>query len=234
MYLSGTSEVLGLLSADRTGEPGIITFPEWQGITLHAAPTQAGGASLGWLSQLLGQPAPALAATAAPIHARTPLFLPHLQGERAPLWDAHARGAFAGLTSATTAADLTAAVLEGVAFSARLALEAAERSAARIADTLRHGGGGAASDRWCQIRANALGKPLLRMQGNDPGAVGAAVLAGVGSGAMADLSTSARNLVQPDRLFTPDPEARALVDARFDLWQQSYHALRSVSHALAG
>ena len=57
MYLSGTSEVMGLISAARTGEPGVITFPEWRGITLHAGPTQAGGASLDWLCRLLGREA---------------------------------------------------------------------------------------------------------------------------------------------------------------------------------
>lgn len=232
MYLSGTSEVMGLLSPIRTGEPGVITFPDWQGISFHAAPTQAGGASLGWLARLLGQSPAALAAQAAPITAQTPLFLPHLQGERAPLWDAAARGAFAGLTFATGPADLAAAVLEGVAFSARLALDALERSAALTPDLLHHGGGGAASDHWCQIRADALGKPLLRMQGTDPGAMGAAVLAGAGSAAMPDLAEAARSLVQPDRLFTPDPD-RQCADDRFALWQQSYQALRPISHALA-
>ena len=58
--------------------------------------------------------------SAAPVTAATPLFLPHLQGERTPLWDAGARGVFAGVSGATGPAELAASVLEGVAFSARL------------------------------------------------------------------------------------------------------------------
>ena len=61
MYLSGTSEVLGLISAARVPTPGVIVFPEWRGLVLHAGPTQAGGAALDWLAGLLGRPAGELA-----------------------------------------------------------------------------------------------------------------------------------------------------------------------------
>ncbi len=234
MYVSGTSEVTGLISAQVRPEPGVITFPPWSGITLHAGPTQAGGASLDWLARLLGRQAVELAESAAGITAQSPLFLPHLQGERAPLWDMALRGTFAGLTSATGPQELAAAVLEGVAFSARLALEALQRSAATVPDQVRVGGGGAASDRWCQIRANVLGKPLVRVRGMDPGAMGAAVIAGVGCGAMADLPSAAERLVRTDRTFLPDPTQVALAEARFRLWQDLIHQTRSINAALAG
>jgi xylulokinase len=234
MYLSGTSEVTGLISAQVRPEPGVITFPPWAGITLHAGPTQAGGASLDWLARLLGRGAAELAETAAEITARSPLFLPHLQGERAPLWDAALRGTFAGLTSATGPQEMAAAVLEGVAFSARLALEALQRSAGIEPDQVRVGGGGAASDRWCQIRADALGKVLVRVRGMDPGSVGAAVMAGVGSGAVADLPAAAEALVHQDRVFRPDPVGAALADQRFRLWCDLIRQTRSINAALAG
>jgi hypothetical protein len=170
MYLSGTSEVIALISAARTGEPGVVTFPDWRGITLHAGPTQAGGASLDWACRLLGRTPgdlSALAASAA-ITPRSPIFLPHLEGERAPLWDAASRGAFAGLSSATDPAALAASVMEGVAFSARLALEAVERSGARRVTRLSLGGGGAASATWNAIRADALGRTLVPMPRRSP------------------------------------------------------------------
>ena len=133
MYLSGTSEVMGLISQKRAGTLGVVTFPDWRGITLHAAPTQSGGASLVWLSRLLGRDVKALGdlAEKATIRADSPLFLPHLEGERAPLWDPKSRGGFAGLASASGPEELVASVMEGVAFSARLALEALELSGER-------------------------------------------------------------------------------------------------------
>lgn len=233
-YLSGTSEVTGLISATLRPEPGVVTFPPWRGITLHAGPTQAGGASLDWLSGLLGRPAGELARAASTIAGSTPLFLPHLQGERTPFWDMSLRGTFAGLTGASGAADLAAAVMEGVAFSARLALEAVQRSADLTPPRLRLGGGGAASDHWCQIRADVLGRPLQRVEGSDPGALGAAVMAGVGSGAMPDLATAAEQMVRTDREFAPDPVRAALEEDRFRLWQDLIRGTRPVNAALAG
>lgn len=232
MYLSGTSEVLGILSSRLNPEPGIITFPDWRGLRLHAAPTQSGGASLDWVARLVGRPVAEVAAMAAPPAPDAPLFLPHLQGERAPLWDAASRGAFVGLTAAHGPADLAAAVMEGVAFSARLALEALERSAGLAPARLRAGGGGMASDGWAQMRADALGRPLLRVAGRDPGAMGAAVMAGVGTGLLPDLATAARRLVHEDRTFTPRPAEAARATARFALWRDLYGSLRPVHHAL--
>ena len=233
MYLSGTSEVLGLISQTVTGTPGVITFPRWAGITLHAAPTQAGGASLDWVARLLGQTPANLAASAAPITRSSPLFLPHLQGERAPLWDATARGTFAGLTSATGPADLTAAVMEGVAFSARLAMQALQRSGDLTPQQIQTGGGGAGSDRWCQIRADAFGRPFLRVEGRDPGALGAAVMAGVGAGVIHDLARATAAMIRTDRVFEADPKAAALAQDRFALWQMLYAQIRPINAALA-
>jgi len=232
-YLSGTSEVLGLISPDRMPVAGVITFPDWAGITLHAGPTQAGGTSLAWLVQLLGKGAAELCDTAALVSPATPLFLPHLEGERAPLWDAAARGVFAGLSTATGAAEMTASVLEGVAFSARLAFETVEASGGRSATEIRLGGGGAASDRWCQIRADVFGRDLVRMQGRDAGAVGAAVMAGVGCGEMADLRQAVGRLVRVDQVFRPDTSRSGLADRRFRLWQTLYRQVREVHAGMA-
>ena len=105
--------------------------------------------------------------------------------------------------------------MEGVAFSARLALEALEASGALRPAMLQAGGGGMQADRWCQIRADALGRPLRRMSARHAAALGAAVCAGVGCGAMASLAEAAKGLVREDRVFAPDREAAALAEDRF-------------------
>jgi xylulokinase len=234
MYLSGTSEVLGLVASRNAPEPGVVTFPDWRGVRLHAAPTQSGGASLDWVARLIGRTAAQAASLAVEVSESTPLFLPHLQGERAPIWDAASRGGFAGLTAATGPGEMVTSVMEGVAFSARLAFEALERSAQSRPDVIRVGGGGFASDHWAQLRADVLGRPLLRVKGRDPGALGAAVIAGAGIGAMADLASAAAALVQTDRIFTPRHDAVAKADRRYVLWRGLYDALRPINHALSG
>ena len=164
-YLSGTSEVGGIVSGKRIPTPGVIAFPACEGITLHAGPTQAGGASVAWLAALLGRSADdisALAARSDPARP-APIFLPHLQGERAPIWDIAARGAFAGLDASMGAPELARAVLEGVAYSVRWLFEALEASSGARPERLRHAGGGARSEIWAQIRADVLGRPIDRL-----------------------------------------------------------------------
>ena len=235
MCLSGTSEVAGLISARRNPVAGVITFPPWRGITLHAGPTQSGGASLDWIARVLGRSVAEAAGMAADvaIGRASPLFLPHLAGERAPLWDAGARGAFAGLEAATGPGEMVAAVMEGVAFSARLAMEALEAAGGLRPEVIRGGGGGTASDPWCAIRADVFGRPFLRMQARDAGAVGAMVMAGAGAGLVADLAAAAA-LVPEERRFLPDPERAALEEERFHLWQRLYAQLRPVNAGLVG
>lgn len=234
IYLSGTSEVLGVISRDGPGAAGVITFPAWRGITLHAGPTQSGGASLAWLARILGRDVAQLGSLAgqARITREHPLFLPHLEGERAPLWDACSRGAFAGMTGATGPQDLAASVMEGVAFSARLALEAIEQSGNKPVSSLRHGGGGAASDTWCQIRANALGRTLERVKVSEVGAMGALVMAATAAGEVADLAQATKALVATDRDFSPDPATRTLSDDRFNAFKALYEALGPVNGVL--
>ncbi len=230
MYLSGTSEIAGVLSPNIHAAPGILVFPPYAGITMHVAPTQAGGAALDWIAGVLGlSPAQAIA-TAKPAAA---LFLPHLPGERAPLWDAHARGTFLGLTPDMGPAELAHCVLEGVAMAVRLAFEGLDQSAGLRANILNCGGGGFASDRWNQIRANMLDRTLQCVAARDPGALGAAAVAAVAAGLHPNLDAALSQTVRFDRRFVPDRAARDRSDALFALYQPAYEAARATNHALA-
>jgi xylulokinase len=228
MYQSGTSEIPGIVSSIVVPTPGVILFPPHEGITMHAAPTQSGGAAVAWFANVLGKtPAQlsALAATADPI-SPVPLFLPHLQGERAPLWDAASRGTFARMDGQTGAAEMARAVLEGVGFSVRLAFDALQKSAGVTLSSANIGGGGSRSDVWCQIRADILGFTLRRTAVPDSAALGAAILAGLGSGTMGSLTEAVRMLVRFDRTFEPDPALRAHYDDTFSKYLELYRALK--------
>ena len=116
--------------------------------------------------------------------------------------------------------------MEGVAFSARLAFEAAERSAGFVAGHLNIGGGGARSDAWCQIRADVLGKALRRVKTLDAGTLGAAVIAGVGAGAMPSLQVAIDRLVSFERTFEPNADVRDYYDTKFGKYQELYADLK--------
>jgi xylulokinase len=198
---------------------------------LHAGPTQSGGAALLWLSRLLDK-TPAqlslLADTCAP-GSPVPLFLPHLEGERAPIWDAASRGAFARIDSQVGPAEMVRSVMEGVAFSARWAFEALERSSGLDVSLVNISGGGARSNTWCQIRADALGRELRRAAVPDAAALGAALLAGLGTGTVASMSDAVRQLVRFDRSFEPQEAHRAYYTEKFGHFRALYEALRPIN-----
>lgn len=235
-YLSGTSEVLAAASEASTGEPGVLVFPRFDRLRVHAGPTQSGGASVAWFCEAFGTTPEAMAAEVAAAGAglRAPLFLPHLQGERAPLWDPAARGAFLGLEAEMGRPALARAVFEGVALSARLLAESLDRSTGRRLDTWLCGGGGFKADAWNQIRADATGRSLRRAALPDAGAVGAAAIGAVAAGLQPSLAAALADLVTYDRLYEPDPRQTARYDGLFSLYRPAYEALRPVSRALAG
>jgi xylulokinase len=226
VYLTGTSEILSIVSRARVPTPGVIAFPECEGIVLHAGPTQAGGASIEWLSRMLGRSPDELSALAGVATGTVPLFLPHLQGERAPVWDAASRGSFALMDTTTGAAEIARAVFEGVAYSARWLFETLEKSADCKPALIHHSGGGSASDLWCQIRADVLGRPIRRMAMRDAGVLGAALLAGVGAGLFPSIDQAARSFVVSDSTFEPEPQQTARHDARFAAYRQLYAQLK--------
>ncbi len=114
--------------------------------------------------------------------ARGPVFLPYLAGERTPHNDPAAAGVFFGLESGTSRADLTRAVLEGVAFALGDGLDALEEGGGRIA-ALAVTGGGARSALWGRILAASLGRRLVYHAGGEVGpALGAARLGRIAAG----------------------------------------------------
>ncbi len=228
MLQSGTSEIAGIVSSRINPTPGVILFPPYQGITMHAAPTQSGGAALAWFANVLGKSPGEVAelASTAEAGSAVPLFLPHLQGERAPLWDATSRGVFARMDGRAGAAETARAVLEGVAYSGRLAFEALAQSAGGMPGLISLGGGGARSDFWCQVKADVLGVPLQRASVADAAAMGAAILAGVGAGVVPSLQAAARALVTYDRTFTPDAGMQGYHSERYGHYQALYAAMK--------
>lgn len=234
--VAGTSEVLGIISNENHGAPGVITFPPLTGWYMHAGPTQLGGAAASWFAEFMELASIEEVfsrAQQAMDHNQPLLFLPHLMGERAPLWDSNAKGAFLGMTGAHTVNDLARATLEGVGHASRLLLERLEQAAGFPVAALKLSGGGARSDLWCQIKADIMNRPLQRLANIDTGPFGAALIAGVGTGIYADYVTAGGEAVKVAREFVPDGAKRAYCDALFGLYEESYRALINVNAGFA-
>lgn len=230
-YLSGTSEILGIISSSITPTPGVLIMPPAHDITLHVGPTQSGGASQMWFCDLMGITPIEMAelALSHPADKPYPLFLPHLQGERAPLWDATARGVFIGLDASSDRAALARSVYDGVACSARLLLDSLQASAGVELQTLSAGGGGFRHPVWNQLRANVLGVSIDRVAVDDPGTLGAAGLAAVAVGHYDNVQQAFEQLVQIDQRFEPDKNLAQFHSERMRLYKETYENTRSIS-----
>jgi len=180
--------------------------------------TSTTGAALKWLLTLFGLERPDLPsasytallqeAKASPPGARGLIFLPHLMGERAPQDDPQARGTLFGLTLAHSRSDIARAVLEGCAFQLRQIAETLAlggvKEGASCPDPMVIVGGGAKSELWRSIIADVMGVPLLVPRVLEAGALGAAILAGVGVGVYRSVQEAAQELVQIVRRIEPD------------------------------
>jgi xylulokinase len=129
-------------------------------------------------------------------------FLPYLTGERTPHADPDARGAFTGLSVRHDRGALVRAVLEGVAFGLRDALDLVVDLGGPLS-VGRVSGGGARSDLWLRIVASVLELPLERVAVEEGAAYGAALLGGVAGGAWSSAEEAvlacvrARDTVEP-------------------------------------
>jgi sugar (pentulose or hexulose) kinase len=150
------------------------------------------------------------------------IYHPYLLGERVPFLAPHARGAFLGLSAATTRADLARAVSEGVAYAVRHCFEA---GGAPVTD-VRLSGGGARSHTWSQILADVTGATMSVPAGSQFGALGAAIVAGVGVGLYTDYETAVERCVRVERVHQPSPERHARYDDRFGLYLDLIDAMR--------
>ena len=234
VYLSGTSEIVGISSQQVNPTPGAIVFPPCNGIRLHAGPTNNGGDAQLWFAETTGLSLEEMSMQVAdrPRSEHTPLFLPQLEGERAPLWDADLRAAFMGISRQTDLSDFARAVHEGVALAARHILETLQASAGTRSDWIAGGGGGFASDEWNQIRADVMGVPVKRLASDQPGVLGSAMIAAIGAGLYSNLADAAGELVTFGNTYMPDEAAHGRYDSLFEIYKDAIAAQREITNRL--
>ncbi|MEJ7693444.1 gluconokinase [Daejeonella sp.] len=171
----------------------------------------------------------ALAETVSP-GADGLLFLPYINGERAPVWDAKSSGAFVGIRSVHTQANFSRAVLEGICYALNDVLIAVETGSENISQ-VNVSGGFVNSQTWMQLLADITGKRLALLQTEDASAKGAAFMAikalGLNDGKYpAD--------IQNDRsiFIEPDPEKHKLYKRNFQVFKRLYSGLKDSMHQL--
>lgn len=144
-----------------------------------------------------------------------PMFLPFIDGSR---WEAGARGAWIGLSSATMEAELLGAVLEGICLEHRRHVERLEQTF----DTrlpVRLSGGATRSPHWCQLFADILARPVSVSPVTELGSVCAAAMAATAVGAATSVEQAVAVLNPVWRDYAPREETAALVGRRWELYR---------------
>jgi glycerol kinase len=144
------------------------------------------------------------------------VFVPALTGMGAPHWDPHARGAILGITRGTTRAHLARATLEAIAFEVRDVVDVMVDEAGLEVPELSADGGASANDLLLQLQADQLGVPVRRPEVTETTALGAAFLAGLGTGVWGSTDELAQTWAL-DRRFEPEEGRRD--DGRHARWR---------------
>lgn len=225
--VSGSSEVFGFLAPQQARAPGLVTIRWGEALWHLGGPGQNGANTLDWANMVL---AGAAEASSRP----SPLvFLPFLLGERTPFWDGDLRGAVLGIDAGTSGADISRAVMEGVAHVNRVVLERAESATGQAAREVRIGGGGSRNAAWNQIRADVLGRPVLASTAMETGLAGCLAAARVALGLDPDLSAAARSGGTSFVRYEPDPGRRHWHDELHAIFREAHEAVAPLSRRLA-
>ena len=159
------------------------------------------------------------------------LALPYFLGEKTPLHDPDLRGAILGLHLATTRGDVHRSFLEAIAYGFRHHFDVFADGGLAIGRT-RVTNGGSRSRLWRQILADVLNRDLVSIIDHPGASFGAAVIAGVGSGLIADWSY-VEGALEPDEVISPDPSHVALYEERYHQFLEFTDVTTPLAHALA-
>ena len=166
-----------------------------------------------------------------PLGTNDILFAPYLMGERTPHNDAAVRGALLGVSMNTTRAQITQAVMEGVAFAMRDSVEIAKNLGITVKST-KICGGGAKSSIWKRIFSDVLGIPVQSISAEEGPGLGAAMLAAVGCGAYHSVVEVADAVVQVTETIEPDECTHTRYDEKYAEFQRIYPALKAIHKGL--
>ena len=156
-------------------------------------------------------------------------YLPYLMGERSPHNNPDARALFIGMSMDSTRADMTQAVLEGVAFAIRDSFEVAKDLGINITET-KICGGGAKSPLWRKIIANVLGIKVNIIESEEGPGLGGAMLAAVACGEYA--SVEAAKIVKVIDCVEPDAALTAKYDAKYAKFKEIYPTVKNLYDTL--
>jgi len=190
------------------------------------------GSLLRWFQSVVGGPSLAeLDSEAASARPASLICLPYFLGEKSPLHDPDLRGALIGLHLGAGRGDMFRACMEATAFGFRNHVDAFAEAGIQLGEG-RVSNGGSGSRTWKQILADVLGTEITSMVDQGGASLGAALVAGVGSGAIAGWEEAAK-YAAPGEVVRPRTEYAALYQETYEMYLELQRILTPASHRLA-
>lgn len=219
----------------------ILSFHVVPDLWLLQGGTVGGGGTIKWFEEQLGEAEriSAKANDSSPFYEMDKkakeivagcdgvIFLPYMAGERSPVWDKHAKGVYYGLDYSKNRGHLIRATMEGVAYSLQHNLETAEESGADT-EVLCAMGGAANSRLWTQIKADVTGKKIIVPASDTATALGAAILAGVGTGIYSSFKQAVEKTVKIQKEYLPDMDNHQIYQRMYKKYLCLYQCLKTL------
>jgi xylulokinase len=156
------------------------------------------------------------------------IYLPYLAGEKSPIWNPQARGVFFGIGLESSYGDFVRAVMEGVAFSLKDCLDLLQDENVTAKGAIPLGGGVAKSSIWCQIIADVLQRPILKLKYTETETLGDMILAGMSVGMPGIDRKFGRKMAAKGELVEPNPARAELYEQQFKKYKKLYARVKDL------
>lgn len=161
------------------------------------------------------------------------IFTPYIVGERFPHADSQIRGSFIGMSGTHTFDHFARAVLEGITFSLRDALELMRTAGNKEINKIISIGGGAKNEDWLQIQADVFNATVIKLTSEQGPALGSAIIAAMGCKWFSTYEECIDAFIGYEKEFTPIPENVALYEQAYNVYTQVYGATKAMNEQLA-
>ena len=214
------------------GNVFLTHFPDWN-TNMVGGSNSMGGGLIEWVKQCYYQNEPypyeviEMDARESRLGAGGLIFLPYLMGERAPVWNPDARGAFWGLERFHTRREMTRAVFESTGFITLDLLMSVEESGVNVGD-IRVSGGLTRVNLVNQIKADVTGRSILVLSDFETTAIGAAILSLVGQGVISSFEEAAEQFVAIRMIVHPDRKNHEKYKEIFKLYKELYLSTKDI------
>ena len=152
------------------------------------------------------------------------LVVPHFAVTGPPSFITGSSGVLAGVRLETRRGEILRGILEGTAFYIKECIDSLLGTGITI-EEFRSAGGGARSDSWVQLSADIMGRPIIKLVNTEAGALGAALIAGVGKGLFPSFEAGVEAMVAVERVFEPEPRQQVLLQAQYERYKQLWRLM---------